>query len=335
MLNIIAHRKIYFIASGLLCLASILSLAIWGLKPAIDFTGGTLMEIEFKKTRPSSQEIREALADLDLENINIQEIGEKGMILRMKNIDEKTHQEILKELRITNYELGIKETEKLKNEKTKKQENKKIEQIKQLEQTEESISESRFESIGPVIGKELKIKTIWAISLVVIAILIYIAWAFRKVGKISYTTGVASWKYGLGAIIALMHDILIPTGVFAVLGHFAGIEVDLLFITALLTILGFSVHDTIVVYDRTRENLGKFPNQNFETTVNQGVNETMTRSINTSLTVLLTLLIIFFLGSSSIKNFALALIIGIVLGTYSSIFIASALLVVWQKMKKR
>lgn len=324
-MRIIQNRKIYFIISGLLCLASILSLSFWGLKPAIDFTGGTLMEIEFEKIRPSSQEIREALADLNLGNINIQEIGEKGIILRMKDIDEKTHQEILKSLKVH------RKTQIRTQKNTEIHDNK----VSKVNESAQSISESRFESIGPIIGQELKKKTLWAISLTIIAVILYIAWAFRKVTKISYTSGVASWKYSLGAIIALCHDILITTGIFSVLGRFAGIEVDILFVTALLTILGYSINDTIVVYDRIRENLHKYSHQDFEITVNQSVNETIARSINTSLTTLLVLLAIFFFGGASIRYFVLALISGIFFGTYSSIFIASPLLIVWQKLRSR
>ncbi len=314
MLSIIQNRKIYFIISGLLCLISILSLAFWGLRLAIDFTGGTLMEIEFTQKRPENQQIEKAIKDLNLGSINIRESGEKSIILRMKTIDEKQHQEILKRLS------GLR-IQKADKEKTKAKE-------------VATLTELRFESIGPIIGQELKRKTLWAISLVVIAIIFYVAWAFRKVSKISYISGVASWKYGLGAIIALIHDILIVTGIFSILGRFANIEIDILFITALLTILGYSVNDTIVVYDRIRENLMRLSHQDFETVVNQSINETIVRSLNTSLTTLLVLLAVFFFGGVTIKYFVLALIFGIVLGTYSSIFIASPLLVAWEKIKR-
>jgi preprotein translocase subunit SecF len=341
MLNIIQNRKVYFIISGLLCLASIVSLAIWGLNFGIDFTGGALMEIEFSQTRLSSQEIRKALTDLDLGNINIQESEGKRVILRMKNIDEVMHQKVLSKLNVAS---AFRPANSPLSEVSKEQ--KSVESVTQSVQSlttsaqsvndqRNLITESRYESIGPIIGQELKTKTLWAIALTVIAILIYIAWAFRKAAKISYTTGVASWKYGLGAIIALCHDILIVTGFFSIFGHFKGIEVDILFVTALLTILGYSVNDTIVVYDRTRENLHKYSHQDFETTVNQSINQTIVRSINTSLTVFLILLAIFFFGGTSIKHFVLALILGVFLGSYSSIFIASALLVVWQKDFKK
>ncbi|MFA7662709.1 MAG: protein translocase subunit SecF [Patescibacteria group bacterium] len=300
MLQIIAKRKVWFIISGTLCLISLLALIFWGLKPAIDFTGGSLMEIEFNNTTvPHNSEISEALVAVGVGNVNIQAIGDNGFLLRLQDINEEKHQEIIKTLR-----------EKFSGN--------------------GEIVEARFESIGPAIGKELTEKAAWAIVLASILIIIYIAWAFRKVSK-----PVASWKYGTGAVIALLHDTLITCGVFAILGHFYGVEVDILFVTALLTILGYSVNDTIVVYDRIRENLYRHPEENYETVVNRSVNETITRSINTSMTVMIVLLAIFFFGGITIHYFALALIIGIFFGTYSSIFVASALMVAWNGWKKR
>ena len=181
----------------------------------------------------------------------------------------------------------------------------------------------------PSISGELKKNSLWAILAAVLGIMAYIAWAFRKVSR-----PVESWKYGAGAVIALIHDVLITVGIFSVLGHFAGIEVGVPFIAALLTILGFSVHDTIVVYDRTRENLLRSSSKDqFPEIVNRSLNETLVRSINTSLTVLITLLAIFIYGGESIKDFSLALLIGIFFGTYSSIFVASALLVTIYKFQ--
>ena len=191
------------------------------------------------------------------------------------------------------------------------------------------MTEKSFSSVGPTIGNELKQKSYYAIALVLLAIVIYIAWAFRRVSR-----PVASWKYGVAAIIALLHDVIIPTGVFSALGHFLGYEVDVLFVTALLTVLGFSVHDTIVVFDRIRENLLKREGS-FEDIVNYSVNQTMTRSINTSATVMLVLLAVYFFGGESVRNFTLVLILGVFFGTYSSIFIASPILVVWHKLAGR
>jgi len=300
-MKIIYHRKIYFIISTILCIISIVSLATWGLNLGIDFTGGTLMEITFKESRPQNQEIAMALKDLDLGKIVVQPSGEQAAILRFKDVSEFTHQEILK---------NLKESFKNENE-------------------EEILSEERFESIGPVIGQELKSKAFWAISIVLVAIIFYIAWAFRKVSYL-----VSSWKYGFVAIIALLHDILIVLGLFSILGQFFPIEVGTPFVAALLTILGYSVNDTIVVFDRIRENLYKYEVGNFQDSVNESVNQTIRRSFNTSLTTLLVLLAVYFLGGTSIKYFILALIAGVIVGTYSSIFIASPLLVAWQKLKR-
>lgn len=288
-MQIISHRKIWFAISGILVLASIVILILWRLNLGIDFTGGTILEVEYNAQRPSTEEIDKSLAPLKLENLSFQPIGDKGVIFRMKDVTEDTHQEILKNLG--------------------------------------DVTEKRFNSIGPTIGVELQKRSLIAIGLVLGMIILYIAYAFRKVSR-----PVASWKYGVVAILALIHDIAIPLGIFVTLGKFYGVEIDILFVTALLTILGFSVHDTIVVFDRIRENLKKSGAENFEQIVEQSVKETITRSINTSLTVVLTLLAILFFGGQSIRYFILALLIGIIAGTYSSIFIASPLLVTWQKM---
>lgn len=270
-------------------LASLIIVVSWGLKLGIDFTGGALLEVEFKEQRPETAEIRKILEKIDLGKVVIQSTGERGIILRFKHIDEDSHQAILKLLA--------------------------------------GSDEKRFNSIGPTVGRELKQRSVLALLLAVVGIVFYITFAFRKVSK-----PVSSWKYGIVAILALMHDLMIPAGIFSVLGHFKGVEVDALFITALLTILGFSVHDTIIVFDRIRENLRKLKTPEFyEITVNRSVNETIARSINTSFTVLLVLLIVMFFGGETTKFFSLALILGIVFGTYSSIFVASPLLVLWHK----
>lgn len=301
-MNIIGHRNIYFIFSGFLVLASIAAIAMWGLRLGIDFTGGSLLEVEFKNSAPAAEDMQKALAPLGLDNILAQPSGERGVILRFKEIDENKHQAALKALTILVEKDG-----------------------------ESGLTEKRFNAIGPTIGKELKNKSILALSLALAAIILYIAWAFRQVSR-----PVSSWKYGVAAVLALTHDVTIPLGVFAALGRFKGIEVDTLFITAILTVLGFSVHDTIVVFDRIRENLRKLKSpESFDLTVNRSVNETIGRSINTSFTVLLVLLAVFFLGGATTKYFALTLILGIIFGTYSSIFIASPLVVVWQRLNAR
>jgi len=294
---IIKHRKIFFIFSGLLVLASILALLFWQFNFGIDFKGGTLAEVKWLNKTPTSEEVGNSLKSLDLGKIKIQSTENKGMILRLRDINEDTHQEILD---ILNKDIG-------------------------------KLEEKRFESIGPTIGAELRKKALWSIFLTIIAILLYIAWAFRKV-----SFPIKSYRYGIIAIIALSHDVLIVMGVFSFLGHFYGVEIGATFIAALLTILGYSVNDTIVVFDRIRENLLSFKSKNeeFSETVGKSLNQTITRSINTSLTTLLVLFAIFLFGGLTIKYFALALIIGMISGTYSSIFIASPLLVTLEKRKK-
>ncbi len=299
-MQIIPRRKIYVSISVILLLASLICLFLWGLNLGIDFTGGTLMEVRFADNRPSNQQIQESLKELsDKENlelgqINLQPTGGKGLIIRLRDISEETHQKILETLELT------------------------------------SENEERFESIGPLIGQELKRKALWAIFLALIAIVVYIAWAFRRVSK-----PVASWQYGLVAIIALFHDIFITMGFFAFLGYTHKIEIGLPFVAAFLTILGYSVNNSIVIFDRVRENLMKTDWGSFEETVNQSINQSIGRCLNTALTTLFVLLAIFFLGGLTIKYFALALIIGIIVGTYSSIFVTSSLIVVWQKIMYR
>jgi len=305
-LQIVKHRNKFFIFSVTLIILSCLSLAVWGLKLGIDFTGGSLMEVNLTgASKVSAQELTDKIQTRlpDIGEARVQPTAD-GFILRTKHLSEDDHQKILTTLKDIHIQGPVADNIIL--------------------------DEKRFESVGPMIGEELKNKSIWAITLASLAIILYIAWSFRKVSK-----PVASWKYGVGAVIALIHDLVIVTGFFSVLGHFIGYEIDLLFVSALLTILGFSVHDTIVVYDRTRENLIRARGNTFEETVNKAVNETMRRSVNTSLTVFMVLLALYLLGGSSTQNFVLALLIGVVFGTYSSIFVASTLLVVWHKIGKR
>jgi len=296
MINIIQKTKYSYAFSLALIGLSVLSLFFWGLKFGIDFTGGTRMEVKFSDSgAPTNQEIGDALKDLNLKSLIVQPTSNNSVILRYASEEDSVNQNVTKNL-----------TEKYPDS-------------KQLS----------VDFVNSSVSSELKKKSLWAIFFAVVGIMAYIAWAFRKVSR-----PVESWKYGVGAVIALVHDILITVGVFALLGHFKGIEVGIPFIAALLTILGFSVHDTIVVYDRTRENLMRISSkEQFPDIVNRSLNETLVRSINTSLTVLLTLLAIYIFGGESIKDFSLALLIGVFFGTYSSIFIASALLVTSYKMQ--
>lgn len=290
-IDFLKYRKIYYIFSGILLISSLISVLAFGLKLGIDFTGGSIMELEFQDGPPSNEIIEKKLVDLNLGEVVLQPTGERGMILRLKHIDEQTHEAILKRL--------------------------------------EGAKEQSFEAIGPTIGKELTRKTEIAATLALLAIASYIAFAFRR---LSYPA--KSWQYGIATLIALFHDLLIPLGVFVVLGKFYNVEITIPLVAALLTILGFSVHDTIVVFDRIRENLLKRSSASFEEAVNQSLNQTLVRSINTVLTVLLTLFALYFFGGESLKYFALALIVGIISGAYSSIFIASPLIVSWVKWKE-
>lgn len=301
-MNIIAKRKFFFIFSGVLFVASIILFFMWGLKFGIDFTGGALLEVEFTASRPAIAELENRVLPLGLGSMQFSPSGEHALLIRMRDIDETTHQNILFAL------AGTKD----------KTERGKI------------INEKQFSTIGPVIGKELAQRSLWALVMVLALIVIYIAWAFRKVSK-----PVSSWKFGVIAVIALLHDVFLPVGAFVLLGHVWGVEVDTLFVTAILTILGFSVHDTIVVFDRIRENLKKASfnavrtKEGFAEVVNNSLNQTIVRSVNTSLVVLLTLVAVFLFGGESVHYFSLALMLGVVFGTYSSIFIASPLLVEW------
>ena len=294
--KIIQKRKFFLTISSLAAVASLLALFFWGLNFGIDFTGGSLMEVEFTNYKPTINEISDSLKDTNLHNLIIQPT-ENSTILRFKENTEEVHQLVVQKL-----------------------------QNMAKDKPNVIFKELQFDSVGPSIGQELKSKSFNATAIVFIMIIIYISWAFSKVSK-----PIASWKYGVAAIIALIHDILFILGIFSVLGHFYGIEVNTPFIAAVLTVLGYSVSDTIIVFDRIRENLPK-SHEDFENTVNRSVNQTLTRSINTSFSAILALLAILFFGGSTIKDFALALAIGIFIGTYSSIFIASPVLVVWEKM---
>lgn len=297
MYKIIQNRKIWISISSLLVFIALVFIAIDGLKFGIDFTGGSILEIKYNSSRPTVIEVQDKLATVELSSLVIQPVGEDGMLLRFQEISEEKHQEVLAVL------------ESSDNEPV-------------------SIEEMRFEAVGPSIGQELKVKSVYAIFFVVIAIVAYIAWVFRKVSK-----PVASWKYGIVANIALFHDVIITLGVFAILGKYFGVEINTPFVAAILTVMGYSVNDTIVVFDRIRENL-PMSEDDFEDTVNKSINQTITRSINTSMTTLLVLIAVLVFGGDTIRSFVLALTIGIAVGTYSSIFLASPLLVVWERFRK-
>jgi preprotein translocase subunit SecF len=290
MLNFIKYYKLWFVVSGLLLVAGIGSLVVFGLNMGIDFKGGTLTQIQFTQNNPSASEIKDALSANGFTDATIQSAGEKSVIIRTGTQEKEQHDQLMK---VLSDKFG-------------------------------TVTEEQFNSIGPVIGKELRSQALFQLVLVSLGIVLYIAYAFRKVSK-----PVSSWLFGWAAIIALLHDLFIVLGAFSLLGHFKGVEIDSLFVTALLTVLGFSVHDTIVVFDRIRENLRLRVGQNLTEIINNSINQTLVRSINTSLTVVFVLVALLFFGGDTIKNFVMALLIGIIAGTYSSIFIASPLLIVW------
>jgi len=289
MFNIMKYYKFWFGVSAALFVASVISLAIFGLKPGIDFRGGTLTQVAFNSS-VSSAEVAEYLHASGFADAITQPLGDHSMMIRTQPQDLETHQKLLKTL---SDKYG-------------------------------AVNEEQYTSIGPVIGKELRSGAFVQLILVSLGIIFYIAYAFRKVSK-----PVSSWRFGVAAIIALVHDLFIVIGVFALLGHFMGVEIDTLFVTALLTVLGFSVHDTIVVFDRIRENLRLRAGQTLSEIINNSINQTLIRSINTSLTVIFVLTALVLFGGESIRYFVLALLIGIVAGTYSSIFIASPILIIW------
>ncbi len=295
MIKIISRKKIWFTISGALVLMSIGFLFVWGLNFGIDFVGGSVLNVEFEKSIPPVVEINEALKDIGLKSLIVQPTNGKEVILRFQNIEENTHIKVLTSLNNIN-------TEKYGK-----------------------VNELQFNAVGPSVGNTLKKKSFNAVVLVILAIIFYIAFAFRKVSK-----PIASWKYGITAVIALFHDCLIVLGVFSVLGHYYGVEINATFIAAILTVLGYSVNDTIVVFDRIRENLPK-SEDDFAGTINTSINQTISRSINTSLTTILALVAILFWGGSSIHSFVLALTLGVFVGTYSSIFLASPILILWKE----
>lgn len=297
---IVKHRNIFYALSAILIIASLAALFVWGLKFGIDFKGGSLLEVEYTAGTPTVEEVNGILADLELAGSSVRPTGDHGFIIRTPFLTQDQYDTLKTALR---------------------------------SDTDRTYEEKRFDSIGPVVGNELQTKSVWAIVAVIFAIALFIAFAFRKVSE-----PVSSWKYGIITLVSLAHDVIIPVGAFAILGHFVGAEVDTLFVMAVLVVLGFSVHDSIVVFDRVRENLRVNQEKNlkeqFEEVVGRSVNQTLSRSINTSLTVVLVLAALFFWGPAATHYFVLALIIGIIAGTYSSIFLGSPMLVSAEKMQK-
>jgi len=293
-INFLKYSKIYYIFSGLLFLAAIFLIFIFGLKFGIDFSGGSILEFDFNE-RPENKIIQDKLNEFNLGEITIQPTGSNGVILRMPDINEETHQKIIQ----------------------------KLEEIS-------PVQEKRFESIGPSVGKELRQNTIILIVVSFLLLLIYIAIAFRKVSRPLF-----SWQYGIISIIALIFDILISIGVLALLGKLYNVQFNVPIITALLTILGYTINDKVIIFDRVRENILRSRGEDFETIVSQSLNQTLARSLSTGFCSLLVLISLFLFGGETLKYFSLILIIGIIVGTYSSIFLAAPLLVFWYRRRHR
>lgn len=292
MIDFMRYRWLYFLISAIVLIPGIFSLTRFGLKPSIDFTGGTVWEVQFSANRslenekPASitrEKLQGVVQSQDTSLINIEAKAENRFILRLKPISTEQKQKMTTVLAD---EIG-------------------------------KFTEISYELVGPTLGRELLIKTITGVFLAALLILFYVAYRFKNK------------MFGVCAILAMLHDTLVILGSFSLLGHFWGVEVDTLFVTAVLTILSFSVHDTIVVYDRIRESLRKDPKAKFIDLTNKAVNETLTRSINNSLTIIFMLLALALLGGSTIRWFVAALLIGTISGTYSSTFTAAPLLVFW------
>lgn len=295
---VIKYKTFFISLSVLFVLVSIGFLSVFGLKEGIDFTGGSALELTYTKDRPELPELMAALTNAGFGDAKVQTTGENGILIKSRDLTDAERASLTNAATIGG---------------------------------KDPVEQKSFTSIGPSVGKELRSKAIASIILVLIAIICFVAYAFRKVSE-----PVSSWKYGFVVILALIHDVIIPAGVFALLGHLVGAEIDTLFIVALLTTLGLSVSDTIVVFDRIREHLkNQGSKKNFAELVRESLSETFVRSINTSLVVLVMVLALVFFGPTSTKLFAITLAVGMFFGTYSSIFLASPLLVVVEKLQKK
>lgn len=294
-MNIIPHKKIFLTISGLLVLAALIIVAVQGISYGIEFTGGSLMEVSYQEERPTRDTLISTIQEAGFTDVQVQPLGDTGYVIKTGPLDDQQRQTL---------------------------------QTAVVGEGTETVAApdvtiERFNSIGPSIGKELRTKSLYALILISLAIVFFIAYAFRKVAK-----PVSSWKYGVVAVIALLHDIIIPVGILTLLGT----EIDTLYVVGLLSILGLSVNDTIVVFDRIRENLSYNTenkiDEDFEVTVNEAIKQTVARSILTSLTLIVVLFALYFAGPVATQTLALVLLLGTIVGTYSSIFLASPLLTV-------
>lgn len=290
-MNIIKYKYFYFLVSLLVVIPGLISLVFFGLNLSIDFTGGSRITFSFP-TKVTDSQKNLVKKKFEEEKVKVYTLEQSGKDLLVRTSPISAG---------TNKKVLISlQTEKVK--------------------------ELSFETIGPTIGSEITLNAIKAVAMSSLLIVIYISYVFRKVPKPA-----SSIRFGISVVIALLHDVLVVLGVFSILGHFLSVEIDSLFVTALLTVIGFSVHDTIVVFDRIRENLDRSPGENFAKVVNDSILQTLNRSLNTSLTVVLVLLALLLFGGESIKWFVVALLIGVISGTYSSIFNAAPILVVWHQ----
>ena len=296
-MDIVGKKYLYFLFSLIIIIPGLVSLFLFGLNLSIDFTGGTRITVSLPKqaTQETANKVKNILEKEKLKVSNI-ETSNNLIFVRTQLMDQKQDGKFLADLKT---------------------------QLKDAKQ-------EQFETIGPTVGAETTINAIWAVVIASLFIVSYITWSFRKIPKPA-----SSLRFGICSIIALIHDIFIVIGIFALLGHFFNVEIDSLFVTALLTIIGFSVHDTIVVFDRIRENLKRVSGLSFAQVVNESILQTLDRSLNTSLTVALVLLALLLFGGESIRWFVVALLIGVISGTYSSIFNAASLLVLWQEFNER
>lgn len=286
------HKKIWFGISLAIIIPGVISMILWGLRLGIDFTGGSVIEVQGTQ---NDQKVIELVKKDGVQDPVTQKLGGDSLSVRSKQISEDMHRKVVKDL-----------------------------------QDQLHVKETSFETVGPTVSADITFKAFELIAAASVLIVLFLAYSFRKVPK-----PVSSWQFGVCAIIALLHDVLVMLGVFSILGHFLNIEIDSMFVVAALTVIGFSVHDTIVVFDRIRENLIRHGSSDFEQLANQSVLETFSRSLNTSFLTFLVLLTLYLLGGESTKIFVLALLVGIATGTYSSIFNASPMLVVWQNFKNK
>lgn len=296
-MNIIGKKYWYFAFSLLIIIPGLISLILWGLNLSIDFTGGS--QTTFSFAQKVDQNVVGKVSDaFSKEKIKVYSVETSNnlAIVRTKEVSQAENNKVVS--RITNEFKGSKEVE--------------------------------LNTVGPTIGGETTANAVKAILIASLLIVLYITWSFRSVPKPT-----SSFRFGVSAIVSLLHDVLVLIGLFSILGHFFGVQVDSLFVTAVLTVIGFSVHDTIVVFDRIRENLRRTAGLPFEKVVNESILQTLDRSLNTSMTVILVLLALLIFGGETIRWFVVALLIGIVSGTYSSIFNASPLLVLWQEISDR